>query len=173
VLVLAKRSAISQYFGEETARDLIALGIAPPHSVIGAEGVSLIPARRQEPPDARISRLISEGDPTVKRLVSAHEQHESAVDEVQQALVTLGCETELVTASRLAVFRVIVERMTKESRPPTLVDTTLRTRPRKSTIALPTIRAPSPWRSLNGRLRLLSSTPPSASSILHTSRSSL
>jgi NAD+ kinase len=47
-----------------------------------------------------VAELLAAGDPTVRRLVSAHDDHEATVDEALAALRALGVEPQVVHGSR-------------------------------------------------------------------------
>ncbi|GAC1539836.1 MAG: hypothetical protein NVS3B10_04550 [Polyangiales bacterium] len=55
----------------------------------------------------RVEELLRAHDLAVERMRGAHAQHETTLDEVQRALIGLGCEITLVTAAELDEFRVV------------------------------------------------------------------
>lgn len=58
---------------------------------------------------ARVHELLARNDPTVARMRGAHAQHEQALAELHEALVSLGCEVRLVVATALDEFRVVID----------------------------------------------------------------
>jgi NAD+ kinase len=57
----------------------------------------------EEERDARVTGLLAKGDPTVRRMRRAHEDHESTVVEVLEALKKLGARTDVLVGSRSVI----------------------------------------------------------------------
>lgn len=57
----------------------------------------------EEERDARVKRLIADGDPTVRRMRRAHDDHEATVGEVTEALVSMGVKAEVLIGSRARI----------------------------------------------------------------------
>ena len=55
--------------------------------------------RTYGPADARVRELLRKKDPTVARLVRAHDDHETTVREVEDALTSLGVQAKFVEAA--------------------------------------------------------------------------
>lgn len=57
----------------------------------------------QEQRDARVRELLSAGDPTVRRMHSAHDDHEATVEETVGALRELGIHPTLLVGARTSI----------------------------------------------------------------------
>lgn len=92
--------------------------------------------REEERGFARVQELLAQNDATVARMRGAHEQHEQALTELNEALVALGCEVRLVVAAALDEFRVVIDHPAQGLLPSTSVHDSTRPSGRRPVLVI-------------------------------------